>query len=321
MSIKSLLWMLEAFPDEPIYCYHEIVHNDRVVSRFERHGVRFVQTLDGVPPGAPVMLSAHGTAPQVMRRAKELTSRLVDSACPLVTKVHREAAARARSGHTIIYIGDANHDEGAGAVGVAPETTIVVRRADALPPDLPRDRPVAVLAQTTLTQADVAEVENAVRAEFMEVWTPPVADRCYATTNRQDALAAIVSECDHVIVVGSHQSSNTTALVKLARELGCTSVHRVNSGDEVRNSLHGVIGITAGASAPDDTIDEVIEALLDGADAPVEFRHVMDETEHFRPPRDVSRLAEQMRTEGRPAPDLTFIGDRSVAASSLLRSL
>ena len=232
MAIKALAWMVRSF-EPPVYCYHEIVHNQLVVERFERQGVVFVDDIADVPPGSPIMLSAHGSAPEVVEAARARGSYVVDSVCPLVTKVHHEVKVRTGKGYRIVYVGHEGHEEAVGTMAVAPDSISRVEsvaEVDALP-DF--DEPVALLAQTTLSHRDWENVAVRVSERFPDVWTPGRSDLCFATTNRQSALMAMATRCDAIVVIGSANSSNTRALEKLAVEAGCERVFRVNTADEL----------------------------------------------------------------------------------------
>jgi 4-hydroxy-3-methylbut-2-enyl diphosphate reductase len=313
MAIKALAWMVKVH-EPPVYCYHEIVHNQLVVDRFRELGVVFVDDVAEVPPGAPLMLSAHGTAPEVVEAARARGGTVVDAVCPLVTKVHHEVKVRAGKGYTVLYIGHEGHDEAVGTMAVAPDSVrLVEHEADVDALDLPADTPVALLAQTTLAMQDWIGVKDRAQARFPELWMPGRSDLCFATTNRQTALRAIADKADVVIVIGSENSSNTVALEKTARAAGCSQVYRVNSAAEVPAGLSGVVGVTAGASAPEELIEAVLATL-----APVrgvEHVQVTDEDEYFPPPRELrSLLAEKGQAEG-------IVDDRSVSASDVLASL
>jgi 4-hydroxy-3-methylbut-2-en-1-yl diphosphate reductase len=323
MAIKALAWMVRAF-EPPVYCYHEIVHNKTVVERFERLGVVFVDDIGEVPPGRPIMLSAHGSAPDVVEAARARGSFVVDSVCPLVTKVHHEVKVRAGKGFRIVYVGHEGHEEAVGTMAVAPsaisrvETTAEV---DALPAF---DQPVALLAQTTLSHRDWEGVAVRVRERFPDVWTPGRSDLCFATTNRQSSLLAMVARCDAVVIIGSANSSNTRALEKLAREAGCERVYRVNTADQLPDDLFGTVGVTAGASAPEELVDSVLARLAPREG--VEVVAVTDEDEYFPPPRNIRDLQAAIEVAAtsmlggalltRPAMD-----DRSLPASDVLAAL
>ena len=262
-AIKALAWMVKAFP-APVYCYHEIVHNQHVVQRFVDQGVIFVDDVADVPPGAPLMLSAHGSAPSVVDQARGEGRIVVDAVCPLVTKVHHELKVRAKKGYEVLYVGHAGHEEAVGAMAVAPDVVHLVenlddleRAAEAIAPGTP----VALLAQTTLSHDEWRSLMEAARVRFPDLWMPNRSDLCFATTNRQAALREIAGRCDVVVVIGSANSSNTVALTKVATASGCDRVLRINEASELPDNLAGVVGVTAGASAPDRLVHEVIERL------------------------------------------------------------
>src|ERR671919_540571 len=242
MAIKALAWMVRAF-EPPVYCYHEIVHNRLVVDRFRDLGVIFVDDIADVPEGMPIMLSAHGSAPEVVAAAKAKGSYVVDAVCPLVTKVHHEVKVRAGKGYRIVYVGHEGHEEAVGTMAVAPDAIHRVETPDEVA-ELPAfTEPVALLAQTTLSHRDWEGVLEATRERFPDLWMPGRSDLCFATTNRQSALTEIAARCDAVLVIGSANSSNTVALAKLAREAGCERVHRVNGPDELPDDLGGTVGV------------------------------------------------------------------------------
>src|SRR5215216_5433997 len=202
MAIKALAWMVRSFPP-PVYCYHEIVHNRLIVERFEAQGVVFVDDIADVPAGSPIMLSAHGSAPDVVAAARARGSYVVDSVCPLVTKVHHEVRVRAGKGFRIVYVGHEGHEEAAGTMAGAPQAMYRVEsvaEVEALPQF---DEPVALLAQTTLSHRDWEGVAVAVRERYPDVWSPGRSDLCFATTNRQSALMSIAPRVDALIVIGS----------------------------------------------------------------------------------------------------------------------
>lgn len=322
MAIKALGWMVRTF-DGPVYCYHEIVHNRRVVERFEALGVVFVDDIADVPSGAPVMLSAHGSAPDVVEAAARTDRFAVDAVCPLVTKVHHEVKVRAGRGYRIVYVGHEGHEEAVGTMAVAPDAISRVEsvaEVDAMP-DF--DQPVALLAQTTLSHRDWAEVAMAAKERFPDIWTPGRSDLCFATTNRQEALLSLIDRCDAMVVVGSANSSNTRALESIAVDAGCVRVLRINDANELPDDLHGVVGLTAGASAPEDLVERVISRLAPAGG--VEEITVTDEEEYFPPPRQLRDLAESVSEAlrvslGAPA-DAATATDRAVDASDVLASL
>lgn len=323
MAIKALAWMVRSF-EEPVYCYHEIVHNKVVVDRFRAQGVIFVDSIDEVPEGRPIMLSAHGSAPEVVRAARERGSYVVDAVCPLVTKVHHEVKTRAGKGFHIVYIGHEGHEEAVGTMAVAPDSITrveSVKEVESLPNI---EQPVAMLAQTTLSHREWSEVAVAVRKRFPDVWTPGRSDLCFATTNRQSALMEIAPQCDAFVVIGSANSSNTRALEQLAREAGCQKVLRINSAAELPNDLSGTIGVTAGASAPEELVQSVI-ACLSPRDGVTEVT-VTDEDEYFPPPRNIRELQSSLEVAvtamlGGSRAEQPKMDDRRIAASSVLLAL
>jgi 4-hydroxy-3-methylbut-2-enyl diphosphate reductase len=322
MAIKALAWMVRAF-EPPVYCYHEIVHNQLVVQRFEDLGVVFVDDVSEVPPGSPLMLSAHGSAPEVVEAARGTGGFVVNAVCPLVTKVHHEVKVRAGKGYRIVYVGHEGHEEAVGTMAVAPDAIDLVESVDDVAALPDTDVPVALLAQTTLSHREWSDVLEATADRFPGMWRPGRSDLCFATTNRQSALTAIAAQCDAVVVIGSANSSNTRALEKLARESGCTSVYRINAAEELPE-LSGIVGVTAGASAPEELVDAVIARLapLHG----VEEITITTEEEYFPPPPELRELltaVDQAVTwtlggsvEARPR-----LNDRSLAASEVLAAL
>jgi 4-hydroxy-3-methylbut-2-enyl diphosphate reductase len=323
MAIKALAWMVRAF-EPPVYCYHEIVHNQLVVERFRDLGVVFVDDIAEVPEGRPIMLSAHGSAPGVVAAARERGSYVVNAVCPLVTKVHHEVKTRSGKGFRIVYVGHEGHEEAVGTMAVAPDAidrVETVAEVDALPPS---ERPVALLAQTTLSHRDWSAIAERAAERFPGLWRPGRSDLCFATTNRQSALAEIAPRCDAVVVIGSANSSNTRALEKLAHESGCPEVHRVNAADEVPDGLHGTVGVTAGASAPEELVEAVIARLAPVAG--VEEVRITDEDEYFPPPRELRDLLTGIDVAatfafGGSVPDRPAVNDRQLAASDVLAML
>src|SRR3954452_23381621 len=323
MAIKALAWMVRTFP-APVYCYHEIVHNRIIVERFEAEGVVFVDDIAEVPPGSPILLPAHGSAPAVVAAAESRGSYVVDSVCPLVTKVHHEVRVRAGKGYRIVYVGHDGHEEAVGTMAVAPEAMHRVESVadvEALPAF---DEPVALLAQTTLSHRDWAGVLSATKDRFPALWTPGRSDLCFATTNRQSALMAMAPRCDAVVVIGSANSSNTRALEKLALEAGSGAVYRINRAEELPDDLTGTVGVTAGASAPEELVDAVIARLAPRGG--VELVTVTDEDEYFPPPRNIRDLQAAVELAVTVLLGGRFGGtrpmdDRALAASEVLAAL
>jgi 4-hydroxy-3-methylbut-2-enyl diphosphate reductase len=315
--------MVRAF-EPPVYCYHEIVHNQLVVDRFRDLGVVFVDDVDEVPQGKPIMLSAHGSAPEVVAAARARGSYVVNAVCPLVTKVHHEVKTRAGKGFRIVYVGHQGHEEAVGTMAVAPDAIDRVESVAEVDALAPTDQPVALLAQTTLSHRDWSAIAERTGERFPGLWRPGRSDLCFATTNRQSALAEIAPRCDAVVVIGSANSSNTRALEKLAHEAGCDRVYRVNAADELPDDLAGTVGVTAGASAPEELVDAVI-ARLSPTDGVEEVR-ITDEDEYFPPPRELRDLITGVdvlatfalggSVPGRPA-----VNDRQLEASDVLAML
>ncbi len=325
MAIKALAWMVRSFP-APVYCYHEIVHNRVIVERFEAQGVVFVDDIDAVPAGSPIMLSAHGSAPAVVAAAQARGSYVVDSVCPLVTKVHHEVRVRAGKGYHIVYVGHEGHEEAVGTMAVAPEAMTRVESVEEVAALPAFTEPVALLAQTTLSHRDWSGVAVAVRGRFPDVWSPGRSDLCFATTNRQAALMELAARCDAIVIIGSANSSNTVALEKLARESGCGPVYRVNAVGELPDEVltYRIVGVTAGASAPDELVREVV-ARLAPADG-VEVVRITTEDEYFPPPRKLRELQAAIETAatatlGGSLGNRPRVDDRRLAASDVLAAL
>ena len=323
MAIKALSWMVRAF-EPPVYCYHEIVHNQKVVDRFRAKGVVFVDDVTEVPEGRPIMLSAHGSAPEVVAAARQRGSYVVDAVCPLVTKVHHEVKVRAGKGYSIVYVGHEGHEEAVGTMAVAPDAIHRVESVAEVEALDDFETPVALLAQTTLSHREWAEVAEAAKDRFPGIWTPGRSDLCFATTNRQSALMAIASRCDAMVVIGSANSSNTRALERLAVEAGCARVLRVNGADELPDDLTGTVGVTAGASAAEELVDEVLAHLAPRQG--IEEVTVTDEDEYFPPPRNLRDLiaavdAAGTFTVGGSVPDRRGLDDRGLGASAVLQTL
>ena len=308
MAIKALTWMVRTF-DPPVYCYHEIVHNQVVVDRFRDLGVVFVDDIAEVPAGSPIMLSAHGSAPDVVQAAKDRGGFVVNAVCPLVTKVHHEVKTRAGKGYTVVYVGHQGHDEAVGTMAVAPDAIHLVEHEEDVDGMPDPGKPVALLAQTTLSHHDWKGVLDAAQQRWPDLWMPGRSDLCFATTNRQTALQAIAPKCAAVIVIGSANSSNTVALAKVATVAGAPRVLRINDVQEVPDDLYGTIGVTAGASAPEELVNAVIAKLAPREG--VEEVRITAEDEYFPPPRELRDLL------GSEA----LADDRNTAASDVLAEL
>ena len=298
MAIESLERALEVY-GSPLYVYHEIVHNRPVVERFRHRGVVFVDHIDEIPSGATVLYSAHGVAPghPAPSPASTQPPRLHRRAtCPLVTpaKVHLEATRFAREGYTIVLIGHEGHDEVVGTMGEAPHHICLVQNTEEaeLRSTLPSDAKLAYLTQTTLSVDDAERIVAVLRRRFPQIVGPHKDDICYATQNRQEAVKEIVPEADVVIVLGSQNSSNSMRLAELARAHG-RPAYLVDRIEEVPESVFRgseTVLITAGASAPEETVQDCIEQLVVRYGATVESRTVREEHVSFPLPRKELRL-------------------------------
>jgi 4-hydroxy-3-methylbut-2-enyl diphosphate reductase len=271
----------------PVYVRKQIVHNAHVVGELERRGAVFVDEVDDVPEGATVIFSAHGVSPAVRAQAAARGLDVIDATCPLVAKVHAEARRFASSGHDIVLIGHEGHEEVEGTVGEAPDRTQVisseddVERLEVLDPAR-----VAFLTQTTLAVDETASVVETLRQRFPSLVGPSSDDICYATQNRQDAVRALAEDCDAVLVVGSENSSNSRRLVEVSERAGCRALLVGHAGDIPPDWLVGVrrVGLTAGASAPEALVDEVVQALDGLGGVSVSERTVADEDVQFKLP-------------------------------------
>lgn len=279
----------------PVYVRHAIVHNEHVVSSFEGRGVIFVEDIDEIPPGSVVVFSAHGVSPAVRAAARARNLTIIDATCPLVTKVHNEARHYAAKGYLMVYIGHRGHVEAEGTMGEAPERMILVETPmDAESVELPPHERLAVLTQTTLSVDEVDGTLAVLKRRFPHLELPKKEDICYATTNRQTAIRALAAQCDLVLIVGSTTSSNSNRLREVAEALGCES-HLLMSWEEIDPAWAErakVIGISSGASTPEELVEDIIGALLDGrSDVPVEVLETVREDVTFRPSRDLIELA------------------------------
>jgi 4-hydroxy-3-methylbut-2-enyl diphosphate reductase len=292
MAIDSLERALELF-GTPLYVYHEIVHNRHVVERFRDRGVVFVDRIEDVPVGGSVLYSAHGVAPAIRQAATERNLRAIDATCPLVTKVHLEAVRFAREGYTILLIGHEGHDEVVGTLGEAPHSIRLVQdEAEVAALDLPADARVAFLTQTTLSVDDAEAIIKALRRRFPHIVGPSRDDICYATQNRQEAVKELVPEADLVLVLGSQNSSNSLRLAELARGHG-KPAYLIDSIHELQPAwLAGIdkVLITAGASAPEDVVQECVTYLQKHHGATVETRTTREEHVSFPLPRELRVL-------------------------------
>jgi 4-hydroxy-3-methylbut-2-en-1-yl diphosphate reductase len=285
---------LEAF-GPPIYVRKEIVHNRFVVEELQQKGAIFVDDVDEVPNGERVIYSAHGVSPEVREHSEKRNLRVIDATCPLVTKVHVEAVKFAKDGYTLILIGHRDHDEVIGTLGEAPLVTQVVGTPEEVASlSVPDPDRVAYLTQTTLSLDETKDIIEALRRKFPKIQGPHAQDICYATENRQTAVKHVASEADLLLVVGSDNSSNSNRLVEVARNLS-TSSHLIDSFRNIEPQwLEGVktIALTAGASAPECLVEEVVEYLGTKGFTNMKEVEVMPENVRFGlPPEIVQAIA------------------------------
>lgn len=296
MAIETVAQAIEVV-GTPLYVYHEIVHNRHVVERFEAQGVVFIDTIEEAPQGSTVVFSAHGVSPAVREAARTRGCTLIDATCPLVTKVHMEAVRYARSGHRILLIGHAGHDEVEGTFGEAPHAiTIVESPEDVEKLPFSQDVPLVYLTQTTLSVDDAERIIGAIRKRYPLVKAPPTEDICYATTNRQGAVRLLAPLADVTIVVGSTNSSNSVRLTEISQTSG-TPAYLIDDRTELQNTwFKGVetVLLTAGASAPEDLIAGVIEELQQRYNAVLEQTEGVKEEMSFSLPRSLRVLQNQV---------------------------
>jgi len=277
----------------PVYVRHEIVHNRYVVESLEARGAVFVDELDEVPPDAPVVFSAHGVPKTVPAEAQRRNMLYVDATCPLVSKVHREAERHYRMGHEIVLIGHAGHPEVIGTMGQLPEGAIslveTVEDAESFQPQT--GNRLAYITQTTLSVDDTAEIVAVLRRRFPDMEGPRKEDICYATTNRQEAVKAIAADCDLVLVIGAPNSSNSLRLVEVARKSGAEArlVQRARDIDWSWFENVHTLGITAGASAPETLVEEVLAACAERFAVDMEQVTTVTESVSFKLPAILSR--------------------------------
>ncbi len=277
----------------PVYVRHEIVHNRYVVEGLQRRGAIFVDELDEVPSDAPVVFSAHGVPKSVPNEAERRKLLFVDATCPLVSKVHLEAERHFATGHHILLIGHAGHPEVIGSMGQLPDGAITLIETVDDAKGFETDQPdkIAYITQTTLSVDDTADIIGVLMHRFPSIAPPRKEDICYATTNRQEAAKAIAGRCDHVLVIGAPNSSNSRRLVEVAQRCGARStlIQRATDIDWPALAGTSTLGITAGASAPEILVEEVLEALRQRYD--VSLEEVITRTE------DVSFKLPSMLTE------------------------
>ena len=283
----------------PIYVRKEIVHNRHVVEELRAAGAVFVEELSEVPAGARVIFSAHGVSPAVRKEAKERTLQVIDATCPLVTKVHLEAVKFARQGFTILLIGHKDHDEVIGTLGEAPESTVLVQTVDDVERLQVKDPDkVCYLTQTTLSLDETRDVVQALHRKYPGIKGPPGQDICYATENRQLGVKAVAPLCDLLLVVGSRNSSNSLRLVEVCDQAGVPA-YLVDDRSEIKPEwLAGVktIAVTAGASAPENLVQELIASLRQYDFSRVEEMELKEEDVRFSLPSELAASTPRLTT-------------------------
>jgi 4-hydroxy-3-methylbut-2-enyl diphosphate reductase len=278
----------------PVYVRKEIVHNKHVVQELSKRGAIFVEEETEVPEGELVVFSAHGVSPAVHDAAAARRLRTIDATCPLVTKVHVEARRFAADGYTIVMIGHEGHEEVEGTTGEAPDSIVLVQTVEEVEDLEVRDPDrVAFITQTTLSVDETSEIIAALRAKFPAIVSPKSDDICYATTNRQIAVKQLARECELVLVIGSTNSSNSNRLVEVAREHGSAS-HLIDNHTQVQEAwLEGVetVGITSGASAPEELVEQLVELFRKRGASDVSELRTVDEDVRFMLPKEIREEA------------------------------
>ncbi|MFK8115551.1 MAG: 4-hydroxy-3-methylbut-2-enyl diphosphate reductase [Rubripirellula sp.] len=292
MAIDALDLVLQQI-GPPVYVFHEIVHNRHVVEDFLKRGAVFVDSLEEVPHGEVLVYSAHGVSPEVKEQARQRKLRTIDATCPLVTKVHLEAIRLSKSGHKLILVGHAGHDEVVGTLGEAPDAFHLVESVDDVDElQFPDETPLAWITQTTLSVSETQAITDRLQERFPRILGPRKDDICYATQNRQVAVLGVCEEADAMVVVGSVNSSNSQRLRETAAQTGIASMLTDDSShlsaDDFRE--YQTIAITAGASAPETAVQEVLRWFLAEFDAEVESRDFMQEHQVFALPKEVANL-------------------------------
>ncbi|MDA8068897.1 MAG: 4-hydroxy-3-methylbut-2-enyl diphosphate reductase [Actinomycetota bacterium] len=314
-GVERAVEMVERVLDDrgaPVYVRKQIVHNAHVVEALKQRGAIFVDELSQVPPGQIVIFSAHGVSPAVRLEARQRGLEVIDATCPLVAKVHAEARRFAAAGFDIVLVGHAGHEEVEGTLGEAPDRIQVVARPDEIASVTVADpERVAYLSQTTLAVDDTEQVVGVLRARFPRVAGPASSDICYATQNRQDAVRALAQDCDLILVVGSPNSSNSQRLVEVAERAGCRA-RLIDDATQIPPAiLRGArrIGVTAGASAPEQLVERVINAIGGLGPVTVSERSVATETVQFKLPPEL-----RLRPDGEQKP--TAVGEQAGAGAA-----
>ncbi|TWU57379.1 4-hydroxy-3-methylbut-2-enyl diphosphate reductase [Rubripirellula reticaptiva] len=302
MAVDSLELTLQKF-GAPVYVYHEIVHNKYVVNTFSSKGAVFVNTIEEIPENSVVLFSAHGVSPAIREQARARNLNALDATCPLVTKVHLEAIKYAKGGYTIILIGHEGHDEVIGTMGEAPEAIVLVEdEAGVAALEVADETKLAYLTQTTLSVDDANRIINKLRERFPNIESPPKADICYATQNRQEAVRVLSDQANVVVVLGSQNSSNSQRL----RELAADEHKQAYLVDGPENldvnafSETDTVLVTAGASAPESVVQATIDWLVERFGATVEVASIREESVQFPLPKPLRAFAAESRKQSSP---------------------
>lgn len=277
----------------PVYVRHEIVHNDHVCNQLRGKGAVFLDDVGEIPEGAVTIFSAHGVSPTVREQAKGRNLKVIDATCPLVTKVHLEAVRYAKKGYSIVLIGHRNHVEVEGTMGEAPEAMVLVESPDDVAKlEMANGEKIVYLTQTTLSIDDTQAVIDALKRRFPHIESPPKDDICYATTNRQAAVKEMTQKCDTILVIGSPTSSNSNRLVEVAQARGCRA-HLINDSGQLKIEMFAQtahLGITAGASAPEHLVQDVVRWLEKNCSVEFADLDVVEEDVQFTLPRELQSI-------------------------------
>jgi len=285
----------------PIYVRKEIVHNKYVVEQLRDQGAIFVEELDEVPDGATVVFSAHGVAPSVHHEATDRRLKAIDATCPLVSKVHSEARRFANEGYNILLIGHEGHEEVIGTMGEAPASITLIDGPEAADAIELKDGKTVWLSQTTLSVDETVQTVERLRHRLPLLVSPPSDDICYATQNRQNAVKAIAQECDVLIVVGSGNSSNSVRLLEVGLQAGARSGHRIDTAAELQAQWFegaDVVGLTSGASVPEELVDDVLAWLREQGFGNIEEVAAAEETLVFSLPPELRRDLKSAQQQG-----------------------
>ena len=320
MAIDVVEQLLLIVDDSPIYVYHDIVHNRNVVERLKKRGVKFVENISDIPCDSIVVFSAHGVSPEIRKHAQEKNLHAIDATCPLVTKVHAEAIRYSKKGMQILLIGHRNHQEIIGTRGEAPDSIIVIEDCkEAEEVEVKDPNKLAYLTQTTLSTDDANKIITILKKRFPTIHAPPGEDICYATTNRQEAVRKLAPNVDLIIVVGSENSSNSKRLVEIGENQGTSGmlIDDLRSLDLNKLINKEKILITAGASAPEDLVLDLIVYLANTFDATIEQHTLLEERVEFGLPSSLKKI---IRSKGLKPKGKSIIVDIFQTTSDFLKS-